>query len=101
MHQERHAAQPQKPWHSPQLAVGTNAFSVPLKKTLAQPATAGRYQKCREVAFLQPAPKRGSLRSKHLTLDILREQCRYAFDGLDPSDSAAGVGPTPFNAKFG
>ena len=30
-----------------------------------------------------------------------QEQCKYAFDGLDPSDAAAGVGPTPFNAKFG
>ena len=60
-----------------------------------------RYQKCREVAFLQPAPATGSLRSKHLTLESLIEQCKYAFGGLDPSDAAADVGPTPFNKKFG
>jgi hypothetical protein len=74
--------------------------------TLKDPKNPGtarnwRYQKCREVAFLQPAPKTGSLRSRHLTLDILIEQCKYAFDGLDPSNAAAGMGPTPFNAKFG
>ena len=26
---------------------------------------------------------------------------RYAFDGLDPSDSSKGDGPIPFNKKFG
>ena len=38
-----------------------------------------RWQKCRELAFLQPAPATGSLRSKHLTLDILVEQCKYVW----------------------
>ncbi len=70
---------------------------------LSNPGTARnwRWQKCREVAFLQPAPAHGSLRSKHLTLESLIEQCKYAFDGLDPSDSANGYGPVPFNHKYG
>ena len=32
---------------------------------------------------------------------ILIEQCKYAFDGLDPSNTAGGIGPVPFNKKFG
>ena len=44
-----------------------------------------RYQKCREVAFLQSAPAGVSLRSRALTIDVLVEQCKYAFGGLTPT----------------
>lgn len=43
---------------------------------------AWRWQKCNEVAYLQPAPQTlAPLRSRHLTLDSLVAQCREIFGG--------------------
>lgn len=42
---------------------------------------AWRWQKCNEVAYLQPAPSRMPLRSRHLTLRALTAQCAHIFGG--------------------
>ena len=55
-----------------------------------------RYQKCREVAFLQSAPAGVSLRSRALTIDVLVEQCKYAFGGLTPTTDTV---PPPPNGQ--
>jgi len=56
-----------------------------------------RWQKCAELAYLQPAPAKNSLRAKNLTLDVLIEQCQYIFPGLAPATPAT----KEFNKEFG
>jgi len=52
-----------------------------------------RWQKCTELAYLQPAPPSDSMRSYDLTLDVLIDQCKYVFDIVPDVDT--------FNKKFG
>ena len=58
-----------------------------------------RWQKCTEVAYLQIAPKTGSLRSPALTLDALLGQCEAIFgEGTFPATEQANAvygGQTP------
>ena len=57
-----------------------------------------RWQKCSQVAFLQPGFG-GSLRFEGLTLGDLLEQCTYVFGAALPSSFPQVT--APFNAKFG
>ena len=45
---------------------------------------AWRWQKCNELAYLQPAPGVAPLRSRHLSLDSLVAQCREIFGEAPP-----------------
>jgi len=56
-----------------------------------------RWQKCLELAYLQPTPGPESLRASALTLDALIAQCQYMFPELAP----AVPDTKDFNAKFG
>jgi len=54
-----------------------------------------RWQKCTELAYLQPAPPTDSMRAYALTLEVLVEQCKYVFgDDIVPDVDT-------FNKKFG
>lgn len=54
-----------------------------------------RWQKCTELAYLQPAPPTDSMRAYSLTLNDLLEQCKYVFgDNVVPDVDT-------FNKKFG
>jgi hypothetical protein len=56
-----------------------------------------RWQKCLELAYLQPAPASESLRASALTLDALIAQCQYMFPEIAP----AKPDTEGFDAKFG
>jgi len=60
-----------------------------------------RFQKCNELAYLQPAPAKPdvAMRSSHLTLEALLEQCDYVF-GEGQSD-LLNKNNAAFQAKFG
>jgi len=59
-----------------------------------------RWQKCSEIAFLQPAPSKGTpMRSANLTLNALLHQCDYVFG--DGTAAAMQSRNKEFNAKFG
>lgn len=82
-----------------------------LKSTAASHCTSGvlgglndrswRFQKCNENAYLQPAPAKPALamRSSHLTLEALLEQCDYVF-GEGQSDLLK-ANNAAFQSRFG
>ena len=59
-------------------------------------ARSWRWVKCNELAFLQNAPATNSMRSKHLTIDVLEKQCDMAFP-----DQTWARRVDSFNAYFG
>jgi hypothetical protein len=59
-----------------------------------------RFQKCSELGYLQRAPSnQTSMRSSHLTLRALLDQCDYIFG--DGQSSALETQNTAFQGKFG
>jgi len=59
-----------------------------------------RFQKCSELGYLQPAPTNATaMRSKHLTLQALLDQCDYCFG--DGQAGALKENNAKFQDKFG
>lgn len=54
-------------------------------------ARSWRWQKCKEVAWLQTAPTSGSLRSQSLSLAALLQQCTDVFGAGNDSPDVAGL----------